>query len=197
MRSGQPTPDMLLLMMAYPEPLRAVMGEARAHGLVPPACFLGDPAGRAVFPDWWEVAGPQATRIPFLSYARPGGPTREGDQVSVEFKKQYGREPTFVTLEGYDSILALARAFGDAGITESAAVSDALRRIEFEGTRGTISFPTEPAGPVHQQWKWPPVCVVAYSHAHQAFAEADVLWDAEYGDSPATRSLRAERQDKR
>ncbi len=197
MRSGQPTPDMLLLMMAYPEPLGSVIGEARAHGLVPRACFLGDPAGRTVFPDWWEVAGTQATQVPFLSYARPGGPTREGDRVSVEFKKQNGREPTFVTLEGYDSVLALARAFEGAGTTEPPAVRDALRRIEFQGTRGTISFSTEPAGAVHQQWKWPPVCVVAHSHAHQAFSEADVLWDAEYGDSMATRSLRAGGQDKR
>jgi len=68
-----------------------------------------------------------------------------------------------------------------------------LRRIEFEGTRGIIRFSTEPAGVVHQQWKWAPVCILAYRHARQAFSEADVLWDAECGHSIVTKTLRAAR----
>jgi ABC-type branched-subunit amino acid transport system substrate-binding protein len=59
-QSDPPVPDILLLLMGYPEPLRAVVGEAHNHGLVPPARFLGDPAGRAVFPDWWEITGTDA-----------------------------------------------------------------------------------------------------------------------------------------
>lgn len=190
MRSGLPVPDVLLLLMAYPEPLRSVVAEVRAQDLIPPTCFLGDPAGRAVFPDWWEVAGNYAVRIPFLSYVRPADRTRAGEQMSAEFEREYGREPTFVALEGYDSILVLAHAFEDAGTTEPAKVRDALRRIRLLGTRGTIAFSTEPAGVVHQQWKWPPVCVVAYSQARQALSEADLLWDAEHGHSIGTKSLR-------
>lgn len=197
MQSGPPLPDILLLLMAYPEPLRSVVAEVHAHGLVPPACFLGDPAGRAVFPDWWEVAGVDAVRIPFLSYVRPVDLTRAGEQMSAEFEREHGREPTFVALEGYDSTLVLAHAFDDAGTTEPAKVRDALRRIRVAGTRGTIAFSTEPAGVVHQQWKWPPVCVVAYSQAYQTFSEADLLWDAEHGSSIATKSLREVRQGKR
>jgi hypothetical protein len=174
--------------MAFPEPLRSVVGEAHYHGLVPPACFLGDPAGRSVFPDWWEIAG--ATEVPFLSYARPDRPTGNGKRISMDFKKQYGREPTFVAFEGFDSVLVLARAFENAGTTEPASVRDALRRIELEGTRGTIRFSTEHEGVVHQQWKWPPVCVVAYSRARQGFSEADLLWDAEHGQRVGTKSLR-------
>ena len=56
-QSDPPVPDILLLLMGYPEPLRSVVGEAHNHSLVPPACFLGDPAGRAVFSDWWEIVG--------------------------------------------------------------------------------------------------------------------------------------------
>jgi len=190
MQSDSPVPDFLLLLMAYPEPLRAVVREAHKHGLVPPACFLGDPAGRTVFPDWWEITASDAIQIPFLSYARPDRPTGNGKRVSMEFIKQYGREPTFVAFEGYDSVLVLARAFEDAGTTEPPKVLDALRRVELEGTRGTIRFSTERDGVVHQQWKWPPVCVVAYSHACQAFSEADLLWDAEHGHTIGTKSLR-------
>ena len=189
-QSDPPVPDILLLLMATPEPLGAVVREARTHGLVPPACFLGDPAGRTIFPDWWEVAGIHAVRIPFLSYARPTSPTRIGRHVSMDFWKQYSREPTFVAFEGYDSVLVLARAFASAGTMEPRGVCDALRRIEVEGTRGPIRFSTEPEGVVHQQWKWPPVCVVAFSHARQAFSEADLLWDADHADSIGTKPLR-------
>lgn len=189
-QSESPVPDILLLLMAFPEPLRSVVGEAHNHGAVPPACFLGDPAGRAVFPDWWEIAGTGATKVPFLSYARPNRPTANGRRISMDFKKQYGREPTFVALEGFDTVLVLARAFEDAKTTEPASVRDALRRIELEGSRGTIRFSTEHEGVVHQQWKWPPVCVVAHSQAGQSFSEADLLWEAEHGRSVGTKSLR-------
>ncbi|MGB5081470.1 MAG: ABC transporter substrate-binding protein [Burkholderiales bacterium] len=182
-------PDILLLLMGYPEPLRSVVGEAHSRNLVPPACFLGDPAGRAVFPDWWEIAGTDATQVPFLSCTRPARPTGKGKRISMDFKTQYGREPTFVALEGYDSVLALARAFEGAGTTEPSNVCDAMRRMEFEGTRGTIKFSTEREGAVHQQWKWPPVCVVAFSHARQAFSETDLLWDAEHRQSFGAKSL--------
>lgn len=196
MQSG-PIPDILLLLIAYPEPLRSVVAEVQAHGLVPPTCFLGDPAGRTVFPDWWEVTGIEAVRVPFLSYARPADLSLAGEQMAADFAREYGRKPTFVALEGYDSILVLAHAFEDAGSTEPAKARAALCRIELEGTRGTIKFSTEPAGVVHQQWKWPPVCVVAYSQAHQAFSEADLLWDAEQGHPIATKSLREQHQGER
>jgi ABC-type branched-subunit amino acid transport system substrate-binding protein len=189
-RADSPPPDMLLLLMGYPEPLHSLIGEARNRALFPPACFLGDPAGRTVFPDWWEIAGTDAIQIPFLSYARPDRPTENGKRVSVDFKSRYGREPTFVALEGYDSVLVLARAFEDAGSMEPLDVRAALRRIDVKGARGTVRFTTEREGVVYQQWKWPPVCVVAYSHARQAFSEAGLLWDAEHGHSIATKSLR-------
>jgi len=195
--SRSPAPDILLLMMAYPDPLRSVVGDVRTHGLVPPACFLGDPAGRTVFPDWWEIAGTHATQIPFLSYIGVSGLADRGKQMSADFEKRYGREPTFVALEGYDAVLVLAHAFDDAGTTEPEKVLNALRQVRREGTRGTIRFSTEPTGVVHQQWKWPPVSVVAYSCAHQALSRADVLWDAERGHVGATQSLRAGRRGKR
>lgn len=179
--SVPPAPDILLLMMAYPDPLRSVVSDARAHGLVPPACFLGDPAGRTVFPEWWEIAGTLATQIPFLSYIGVGGLTDRGKRMSADFERQYRREPTFVALEGYDAILVLADAFDDAGTTEPDKVLKALRQVRQEGTRGTITFLTEPTGVVHQQWKWPPVSVVAYTSAHQTLSRAHVLWDAERG----------------
>ncbi len=86
--------------------------------------------------------------------------------------------------------VVLARAFADAGTTEPTKVCEALRGVELEGTRGTIRFSTERDGVVHRQWKWPPVCVLAYSHTRQAFSQADLLWDAEQGKTIGPKALR-------
>ncbi|MGH7362381.1 MAG: ABC transporter substrate-binding protein [Candidatus Methylomirabilales bacterium] len=192
MMSRAPAPDVVLLLIGYPEPLRSVVAELRIRGLVPPAVFLGEPAGRTVFSDWWDVAGRDVTNVPFLAYARPQELAPEGHRVSERFEWEYGREPTFVAFEGYDSVLALARAIDAAGSTDPTQVCEALRRVEIGATRGTVAFSTEPEGVVHQQWRWPPVCVVAYRHPHQRFSDAVLLWDGERGATGA--SLRRDPQ---
>ena len=190
MRSEHPAPDILLMLVAYPEPFVSLASEASRHGLVPPACFIGDPAGRVACQDRWGVVGTAAMRVPFLSYIRSQQLTEEGQRLSKEFKGRFGREPTFVAYEGYDSVLVLAHACADAGTVDPGAVCNSLRKISILGTRDTIQFSTEPDGVVHQQWKWPPVCVVAYSRPQQTFPEADLLWDAEHGSSGRARLLR-------
>jgi ABC-type branched-subunit amino acid transport system substrate-binding protein len=187
MRSEHPAPDILLMLVAYPEPFVSLAREASEHGLVPPACFLGDPAGRVACQDQWGVVGTGAMSVPFLSYLQSEHSTAEGQRISKEFKGRFGREPTFVAYEGYDSVLVFARACADAGSVAPGAVCDSLRKISVLGTRGIIRFSTEPDGVVHQQWKWPPVCVVAYARPQQTLAEADLLWDAEHGHSGRAR----------
>jgi ABC-type branched-subunit amino acid transport system substrate-binding protein len=190
MRSEHPAPDILLMLVAYPEPFVSLAREARKHGLRPPACFLGDPAGRVAYQDRWGGADTDAMPVPFLSYMRSDHPTEEGRRISKQFKGRFGREPTFVAYEGYDSVLVFARACDDAGTVDPEAVCNSLRKISVLGTRGTIQFSTEPEGVVHQQWKWPPVCVVAYSRPQQTFPEADLLWDAADGYSGRARLRR-------
>ncbi|HEY6364124.1 MAG TPA: ABC transporter substrate-binding protein [Candidatus Binatia bacterium] len=190
MRSEHSAPDILLMHVAYPEPFVSLAREASERGLVPPACFLGDPAGRVACQDQWGVVGTDATSVPFLSYMRSEHPTEEGQRLAKEFKGRFGREPTFVAYEGYDSVLVVARACADAGTVDPGAVCNSLRSISVRGSRGTIQFSTEPDGVVHQQWKWPPVCVVAYARPQQTFAEADLLWDTEHGDSGRARLRR-------
>ncbi|MGH7408283.1 MAG: ABC transporter substrate-binding protein [Candidatus Methylomirabilales bacterium] len=186
MMSRAPAPDIVLLLIGYPEPLRSVVTELLSRGLVPPALFLGEPAGRTVFSDWWDVAGRDVTNVPFLAYARPQELSPEGKRLSERFEREHGREPTFVAFEGYDSVLALARAMDAAGSTDLTQVCDALCLVEVGGTRGTVAFSTEPEGVVHQQWRWPPVGVVAYRYPYQRFSAAVLLWEAERGGTGAT-----------
>jgi len=172
-------PYMLLLLVGYPENLRSVLDQLRLQRLVTPSLILGDPAGRTIFEDWWEVAGADAAGIPFLAYEQPRKLTERGESAARDFEREYGREPSFVALEAYDSMLVLEAGIKAAGSIDPADVCYALRHTETKGTRGTIRFSTEPQGVVHQQWRWAPTCVVAFQHAYQHFSESDVLWEAE------------------
>ena len=189
--SYDPCPDMLLLLLSDENAVQVTMDEARSCGFVPPYCFFGDPAGRTGFPEWWQTAPAVSTKVPFMSYMRWSGLTRIGRRLVQEFEKQHARQPTFVALEGYDSVLALARAFEEAGSTDPESVCSALRRVPMEGTRGMINFSSEPNGVVHQQWKWPPVCVLAYDRTPRQFGEAELLWDGQLGLANAANRLRA------
>jgi ABC-type branched-subunit amino acid transport system substrate-binding protein len=181
--SEAPEPRMLLLLISYPAMVSSVLQQIRTHNFVTPSLRLGDPAGRTIFADWWAVAGEDAVGIPFLAYERPGELTERGERAARDFERAYDREPSFVALEGYDSILTVAAAVDAAGNTDPVALCAGLRRIKIRGTRGVIHFSTEAKGVVHQQWRWPPTCVVTLQQPHERFSNADVLWEADGRDS--------------
>jgi ABC-type branched-subunit amino acid transport system substrate-binding protein len=177
LQATAPRPDFVLLMMGYPEPLLSAFRGVRAsftHEL-----SIGDPAGRPEGADWSDVVGAQSDSVPYLAYIAAGGLTEVGKRMSADFKARTGRKPTFVALEGYDSILALAHAFQTAGTTEPSHVLEQLRLIEIPGTRATIRFSSESSGVVHQQWTWPPVSIVAHAHARQTPSQVAFLWSGE------------------
>ncbi len=73
--------------------------------------------------------------------------------------------------------LAVAAAIEAAGSTEPTAVAEALRSVRTAGTRGEIRFSTTAEPPVHQQWRWPPVCLLAQRAAGRPLTAAQVLFD--------------------
>jgi ABC-type branched-subunit amino acid transport system substrate-binding protein len=153
--------DALVPLVGYPDQFAALLGELRRRGLWPGSLLVVDPAGRPALPDWWAVAGPDGDAVPFLAYARSDQLTSRGRAVAERFRRLHTRQPSFVALEGVDALLVLAAAIDAAGSTEPEPVCAALRTIEVEGTRGWIRFTTEPEGPVHQQWTWAPLCMLA------------------------------------
>lgn len=177
-------PTIALLLVGYPDPLRSVLASVRSHGLGPPTLEFGEPAGRTIFADWWEVAGGAASAMPFLAYVRPGGSSLEGRRFAQRFAAMYGRPPTFVACEGYDSVVAVARAIEIAGSDDSVSVTEALRTIRFQGTRGEVAFSTSAEPVVHQQWRWPPTVVASYIGARSPEAPFTIMWDPESGNAP-------------
>jgi hypothetical protein len=168
-------PTIALLLVGYPEPLGGIVRALAGRDLLPDLVSLGDPAGRPIFPDWWNTVGEHGATVPFLSYRLPGQLTPIGDEMSSAFRDRHEREPSFVALEGYDAIAAMATALEEASQLDSESICSSLCEAETPGTRDLIRFSTEPEGVVHQQWAWPPVCVAMRSSG-RPLSEETAVW---------------------
>ena len=71
----------------------------------------------------------------------------------------------------------IAEAIKASGGTDRGKITEALRSLRWEGTRGTIYFPakTEPAW-AFQQWPDVPIFVIQYDQAKQLPEDAQILW---------------------
>jgi branched-chain amino acid transport system substrate-binding protein len=84
-------------------------------------------------------------------------------------------------MEGYDSVMLIAKAIERSGSAEPTKITEALSKSDWVGTRGRITFPNEP-GPAwaHNQWMDVPVFIIQYTEKDQSPSEAAILWPAEH-----------------
>ena len=68
-----------------------------------------------------------------------------------EFRAVYGKDPDYIDAEAYDAATAAILAIEKAGKADRTAVRDALRHVEFDGTRGHFAFDKkgDPTFPAH------------------------------------------------
>jgi branched-chain amino acid transport system substrate-binding protein len=57
-----------------------------------------------------------------------------------EFRGAFGKDPDFIHAEAYDAATAAVLAIEKAGKADRTAIRDALRHVEFDGTRGHFAF---------------------------------------------------------
>ena len=86
--AGAESRSIALLLVGYPQPLGAIVRALAERGLLTGALALGDPAGRAIFPDWWETTGAQGATASFLSYQLPGQLTQKGWKAADAFRER-------------------------------------------------------------------------------------------------------------
>lgn len=67
-------------------------------------------------------------------------PSEKVQKFIADYKEKYGEDPSTFAAEGYDTVYLYKQAVEKAGTTESKAVSDALRSLEFEGITGTFTY---------------------------------------------------------
>ncbi|MFJ8127712.1 ABC transporter substrate-binding protein [Streptomyces hydrogenans] len=145
----------LLLLTGFPDPavplVRAVRRDPRLADLL-----IGAPAGQPEFAGWAELLGGDGGAIPFLRYL-PADPTPLGAQVAATLRERLGAAPSFVALEGHDTVTVLAEALRSHG-PDREAVAACWPHVVVEGTRGKIRF-TRPEGSPVWQWAGPPLQV--------------------------------------
>jgi ABC-type branched-subunit amino acid transport system substrate-binding protein len=140
----------LLLLVGYPEPAVSIVKAVR-HDKRLCEMLIGAPAGQPEFAGWTTLLGADGAGIPFLRYL-PTCLTGLGVRVATALREQLGEAPSFVSFEGYDTIVVLADVLRSEG-------REIWSRVSVEGTRGVIRFARAPGISVWQ-WVWAPIQVV-------------------------------------
>ncbi|MFD7644379.1 ABC transporter substrate-binding protein [Kitasatospora sp. NPDC059795] len=138
----------VLLLTGFPDPavpiVRAVRRDPRLTDVL-----IGAPAGQPEFAEWASLLGPDGAAVPFLRYL-PERLDPLGARVADTLREEFGREPSFVAFEGWDTVNVLAAMLGSGEAEWS--------RVQLAGTRGPIRFERVPGIGVWQ-WAWAPVQV--------------------------------------
>ncbi len=184
------TPQLLQLKRADPQPDLIVAGftgsnlllmlrQAYDLGLAPTTETAIFAAGADVLePEFWDVMGDAGQYVIGNPAGLPGKPDTElSRSFSEAYEAEFDRPANAVAMEGYDGVMVLAEAIEAAQSTETDAIEEALRNLNWEGTRGTIAFPqtTEPAW-AFQQWPDVPIFVIQYDAPNQTPTDAQILW---------------------
>ncbi len=137
----------LVLLVGFPQPAVAIVQAVRRDPTLADV-LIGAPAGQPELPQWEALLGPDGAGIPFLRYV-PHRLTPSGRRVHAALHHRLAREPSFVALEGYDSIAVLHEIFRRHG-TDRSAVAAAWPEVSIAGTRGPIRFHRPHRGAVWQ-----------------------------------------------
>jgi branched-chain amino acid transport system substrate-binding protein len=184
------TPQLLELKRANPRPdlfiagftgsnLLLMLRQAYDLGLAPTAETAAFAAGAdALEPEFWNVMGEAGVHIVANPAGLPGKPdTPLARQFGEAYKAMTGRPANSVAMEGYDGVMVIAEAIKKANSADPQKIEEALRSLEWDGTRGTISFSQEKDPAWHyQQWMGVPIFVIQYTEEGQTPANAAILW---------------------
>ena len=184
------TPQLLQLKNADPKPdlfiagftgagLLQMLRQAYDLGLAPTKETAIFAAGADVLePEFWKTMGKDGTYVIGNPAGLPGKPdTPLSRTFGAAYQESTGRPANSVAMEGYDGIMVIAEAIKAAGSADRGKITEALRNLKWEGTRGTIYFPakTEPAW-AFQQWPEVPIFVIQYDQPDQLPENAQILW---------------------
>jgi len=168
-------PDIILNIMtgvgAY-----LVVKQAYEMGIAPTsktAIFMG--GADAAYPEIWENTG-EASK--YVIWQTPYSPKAEFTDLTKkmvqDFEEKYGRNPSYVALHGYDTVLLIAEAIEKAGSTEPDKIIKALEEVSITGTRGIIEFPLE-KGVDYHNWL-PALLFMQYTEINQDPNDAEIVY---------------------
>ena len=187
------TPALLRLMNegAKPDIIQMVVAGQAQYQIVKQACQLGiapTAATRMVGStgllqkEVWEVDGDCANHLLVVNVATPRVYWSDKAKAFVAaFQTKYGRAPTGIAMEAYDTLGVLAAAITKAGSAEPAAVIKGLEQVSYVGVNGIYSFPAtrDPAWAYHQ-FIDVPFHIIQYTAVDQAPSDAPIVFPAKW-----------------
>ncbi|RQS09296.1 branched-chain amino acid ABC transporter substrate-binding protein [Burkholderia sp. Bp9002] len=87
-----------------------------------------------------KIAGPAAEGAMAWEYGRPLDELPQGKDFEQRFRKRFGVDVLSYAQFGYDATWAAIKAMQAAGSTDPAVYRPVLKKIDFEGITGRISF---------------------------------------------------------
>lgn len=168
-------PDMVVNIL-LPPAAYILMNQLYEQGVAPSAStWLYDGAGLADYPDFWDNVGKAGeTMIEFGLYHPKMKMPELGQKVAAAYTSRHGGEPNRLIFQAADSLFLLAEAMNKAGTTDSDKVIETLEGIEWTGTRGTVSFSSEP-GYTYHQWVEVPFVTYQLTEEGQPVSEAPLV----------------------
>lgn len=184
------TPQLLQIKRATPRPDLIVAGftgagllqmlrQAYDLGIAPSKETAIFGAGADVLePEFWKTMGPAGKYV----IGNPAGlPGKPDTPLSRAFSKAYmeatKRPANAVSMEGYDGIMVIAEAIKAAKSSDPKKIAEALRKLKWEGTRGSIYFSNKTSPEwMFQQWPEVPIFVIQYDKENQTPSNAQILW---------------------
>ena len=112
--------------------------------------------------------------------------TELGERIKQRYIDQFDRQPNYLPLQGYDAMISLLTAIGNAGSTDGKAIVAALQALRITSTRGDIEFSQED-GVWHHQWKGVPTFIFQYTEVGQSAGDAAVLYPEQFATAKIMR----------
>ena len=112
--------------------------------------------------------------------------TELGERIKQRYIDQFDRQPNYLPLQGYDAMVSLLTAIGNADSTDGKAIVSALQALRIPGTRGEIEFSQED-GVWHHQWKGVPTFIFQYSEVGQSAGDAAILFPEQFATAELMR----------
>ena len=136
---------------------------------------------------FWEAAKEAGNYVMMSCPYSPSVKLTElGEKIKQRYIDQFDRQPNYLPLQGYDAMISLLTAIGNAGSTDGKAIIAALQALRITSTRGDIEFSQED-GVWHHQWKGVPTFIFQYTEVGQSAGDAAVLYPEQFATAKLMR----------
>jgi len=131
----------------------------------------------ATFPEYWPTVGAAGQFVVYQSpYHNKAKFTDLTEPFVKKYTETYNRTPSYVALEGYDSILIIAEVIEKIGGTEPDKIIQTLEEGSFKGTRGIMEFPSDKSLGVWYHNAQSPMLFLQYTEVNQPVEESEIVY---------------------